>query len=67
VGIHGHWEGYGRLVVTGFSPDGYPQGVPVAMAVGRGVAWSGYVGEGLAAAGEAWGLERIARLAGCAR
>jgi hypothetical protein len=25
--IHGHWEGYGRLVVTGFRTDGYPQGV----------------------------------------
>jgi hypothetical protein len=25
--IHGHWEGYGRLVVTGFRTDGYRQGV----------------------------------------
>ena len=25
--IHGHWEGYGRLVVTGFRTDGYPQSV----------------------------------------
>jgi hypothetical protein len=65
--IHGHWEGYGRLVVTGFRTDGYPQGVRWLSSCGTRCGVVRLGGRRACRRGRSPGLKRIARLAGFAR